>query len=82
MQEAVGTQLLLNYIGRQQGAVAQWVDLQTIFYICAEKKGYEVGGLGRDTWWRQETTETQLRLTLDEILQEARMIRQGNRGTL
>ena len=46
VQEEVGTQLAMNYIGRQQGAVAQWVELQTIFEICAGEKGYEGGGSG------------------------------------
>ena len=54
MQEAVVIQLVMNYIGRQQGAVAQWVELQTIFDMCAGDKGYEGGGLRRDVWWLQE----------------------------
>ena len=74
--------MAMNYIGIQQGAVAQLVELQTIFEICAGEKGYEGGGLGRDTWWRKEATETQLRLTLDKILQETRRMHYGNMDTL
>ena len=53
--------------------------LQTIFDMCAGEKGYEGGGLMRDAWWHQEVVETQLRTTLDEILQEARRRQQGKR---
>ena len=72
MQETVGNQLVMNYIWIQQGTVAQWVELQTLFEMCAGEKGYGRGGLRRDAWWRQEAVETHLRTTLDEILEEAR----------
>ena len=37
MQEALGTQLAMNYIGRKQGTVAQWVDLKKLF-ICVQER--------------------------------------------
>ena len=42
---------------------------------------YEGGGHMSDTWWRQETPETQLRATLEEISQESGRGWQGERIT-
>ena len=70
MQEVVGTKLVITYIGRQQATVSQWVALQPIFEVCTGEKGYEGGGLRRDTLWRQEAAEKQLRETLAEAREE------------
>ena len=35
VREAAGTQLVMTYIGRQQGMVSQWVALRPIFEVCA-----------------------------------------------
>ena len=66
VQEAAGNQLVMTYIGRQQGTVAQWVELWQIFEVCSGDNGYEGGGLSRDAWWFQEVKEIQLRTTLDK----------------
>ena len=73
VQEAVGTQSAMTYIGRIQGTVAQWVALHPIFEVCAREAGYEGGGCRRVALWRQDAAETQIRETLEEILRETRL---------
>ena len=41
--------------------------------------GYEGGGRRRDTWWRQEAPETQLRATLEDMSREAKRRGRGER---
>ena len=42
--QASGTEPLRDYINKRQVMVAEWVDLQPIFEVCAKEIGYEVGG--------------------------------------
>ena len=48
--QAEGTKPLREYIKRRQATVAEWVDLQTIFEVCAKEKGYEGGKGFREQW--------------------------------
>ena len=50
MQELAGTQSVMNYIGRQQATVSQWVELKPIFEVYAGEKGHRGGGLRREAW--------------------------------
>ena len=43
VQEAVVMQSLMDYIGRRQATVVQWVVLRPIFEVCAGEKDYERG---------------------------------------
>ena len=70
----------MTYIGRIQRTVTQWVDLRTIFKMCARLNGYEEGERRKEAWWRQEVVETYLREALEEILREARRGRQGEKN--
>ena len=67
----------MTYIGIRQATLAQWVALRPIFEVCTGEKGYEGGGLRRDTLWRQEAAEKQLRETLAEAREERSKRRQG-----
>ena len=40
VQEAAGTQSVMNYIGRHQATVSQWVALYQLFEVCARETGY------------------------------------------
>ena len=66
IQEAVGTHSDSIYIEQRKATVAQWVALRPLFEVCERKTGYEGGGWRRKVWWRQEATEKQLRVTLEE----------------
>ena len=81
MREAAGTQLFTTYTRKGHGAVAQWVALRTIFEVFTREMGYRGGGRRRDAWWRQEAPETHIRENLEEILQESRRSRWGERKT-
>ena len=72
----------MNYIGRLQATVAQWVALCPIFEAYTEDNGYEGGGSRREAWWRQEAIEKQLWATLPGISLEAkRRRREGENVT-
>ena len=65
-----GKQSEMNYIGRQQSIVAQWVALGPIFEVCAGETGYEESGRRREAWWRKDVTKKQLQETLAGVSQE------------
>ena len=68
---------------RRQATVADWVTLWNIFDICVRDMGNEGGGVLWVPWWRQEASENQLRVTVESILEVARLRRQqeiGRRG--
>ena len=48
VQEEVGTQSVITYIGRRQATVAHRLVLHPIFELCAGGKGYEGGERSRD----------------------------------
>ena len=57
--------------------------LWLIFDVCVIEMGNEGGGILWVPWWRQETAENQLRVTVESILEVARLQRQqeiGRRG--
>ena len=56
VQEAVGTQSDMTYIGRQKATMTQWVALRPLFEVCARDKGYEGGRRRGKAWWHQEAT--------------------------
>ena len=81
--QATGENPLRGYIERRQAAVAEWVDLQLLFEVCAEETGFDGGGRAREQWWRQIAVKRQLKTTLKYILEAARELRQrefGRRG--
>ena len=51
--QATGENPLRGYIERRQAAVAEWVDLQLLFEVCAEETGFDGGGRAREQWWHQ-----------------------------
>ena len=53
VREAEGMQTDMTYIRRWQETVAQWVALHPLFEVFARDKGYEGGGLRRESWWLQ-----------------------------
>ena len=80
VREALDNQSSTNYIRRRKGVVAQWVALRPIFKVCAMEKFCDGEGIRRDTWWRKEAPETQLRENLEEMSWEARRRRRGKRN--
>ena len=73
----------MTYIWRRQATVAESVALWLIFDVCVREMGNEGGGRLWVPWWRQETAENQLRVTVESILEVARLQRQqeiGRRG--
>ena len=54
--------------------VADWVAIRPIFEVCAKETEYEGGGRLREPWWWQADAEQQLKATLKEILEEARVV--------
>ena len=72
VQKANGKQSEMTYIGRQKATVAQGVELQPIFEVCAGEKVYEGGGRSREAWWRQEATDKQLWATLVGVSRESK----------
>ena len=56
--------MAMTYTCIRQATVAQWVELLSIFKVCAGEKGYERGGRSREAWWRQKVTEKKIRATL------------------
>ena len=78
--QGAGTQLIQNYLERRKATVAEWVALRSIFEVCARETGYGGGGNTRNPRLRQEAAEKQLRVMLEEILEEARERRQQESG--
>ena len=85
--KAEETQDVRTYINRRQATVDQWVALCPIFLIFAKQEiGYKYGGPRRPTWWRRTAADAQLRVTLEDISEEARerrrqeSRRRGRRG--
>ena len=80
--EAAGTHLADTYIGRIKGTMAQLVALRPILEIYARKKGFEGGRSHiRNALWNEEAPETQFKVTLEDILREAKRRRQRERDT-
>ena len=61
---------------RRQETVAELVAPWPIFDVCVREMGNEGGGILWVPWWRQEATENQLRVTVESILEVARLRRQ------
>ena len=77
MLKTAGNQDTRIYIDRRQATVAQWVSLSPIFEVfLQQEKDYEGGGQRLPPWWRQTAVKDQLRVMLEEILEEARYCRQ------
>ena len=53
---------------------------RTIFDVCAQETGYEGGGRLWVPWWRQKVAEDQLRVTVEAILEAARVWRRQEYG--
>ena len=81
MREVAGTQSSTTYIIQRQGTLAQCVELLPIFEVYTRDTGYEGGGCRRDSWWRKEAPETQLRATLEETSREDKMRRHRKSNT-
>ena len=62
--------------------MAEWVATHNCFDVCAQETGYEGGERLRVPWWRQKVAEDQLRVTLEEILEAARVWRQQEYGRI
>ena len=62
-----GTQSLKTYVDRREATLEDWVALRTIFDVSTQETGYEGGGRLRVIWWRQESEENQLRVTVEAI---------------
>ena len=62
--------------------MAEWVATWPIFDVCARETGFEGGGRLRVPWWRQKAAEDQLRVTMEAILEAARVRRrqESSRG--
>ena len=61
--------------------MAQWVALRPIFKVCRQQETrYENGGWRQLPWWQQKVADYQLRLTLEDILEEAREQRHQESG--
>ena len=60
VQESLGSQSVMAYIGRTHETVAQWMEMCPIFDVCENETGYEGEGKLREPWWRQEAEEKQL----------------------
>ena len=58
--QAAGTEPLREYIDKRQEAVAEWVDLRTIFEVYKMDLVYAGGGRLRELWWHQKAAEKQL----------------------
>ena len=70
--QGAGTQLLQTYIDRSQETMVDWVALQPFFYLCARETGYDRGRNLQETWRIQASSEKQLRVTLEYILDASR----------
>ena len=57
--------------------MAQWVALLPLFELCVSETGYKGGGRRREVWWRQEATEKQLWVTLEDSREAKRVRRSG-----
>ena len=77
VRETTGTQSDTTDTGKRQGIVAQWVALWQIFEVSTRETNFEEGGRRRDAWCHQETAESQITETLEEIFQEFRRRRRG-----
>ena len=55
--------------------MVEWVDLQPIFDVCARETVYEGGKNIRVTWWRQVEEEKYMKVTVEDILAVARVLR-------
>ena len=65
-----------------QGTMTQLVALRPILEIYARKKGFEGGRSHiRNALWNEEAPETQFKVTLEDILREAKRRRQRERDT-
>ena len=78
--QGVGTQTLRTYVDRRQATVVKWVSARPVFDVCARDTGYEGGGRLRAPWWRQKVEEDQLRVTVEAILEAARVRRRQESG--
>ena len=65
--------MLRTYVDRRQATVAEWVALWPIFGVCVREMGNEGGGILWVPWWSQESAENQLRVTVEYILERARV---------
>ena len=52
--------------------MAKWVALWPIFEVCARETGYDRGRNLQETWRIQASSEKQLRVTLEYILDASR----------
>ena len=68
--------MLITYVYRRQETVAEWVVARTILDVCSIDTGYKGGGRLRVMWWRKKAEEYQIRVTVEAILEEARVRRQ------
>ena len=50
VQESLGSQSVMAYIGRTHETVAQWMEMCPIFDVCVRETIYEEGGLRRGAW--------------------------------
>ena len=60
--------------------MAEWEATHNCFYVWAQETGYEGGGRLRVPWWRQKVAEDQLRVTVEAILEAARVWRRQEYG--
>ena len=75
-----GTRTIWTYVDGLQAKVAKWVSARPVFDVCAIYTGYEGGGRLRAPWWRQKVEEDQLRVTVEAILEAARVRRRQESG--
>ena len=68
--------MLITYVYRRQETVAEWVVARTILDVCSIDTGYKGGGRLRVLWWRKKAEEYQIRVTVEAILEAARLRRQ------
>ena len=71
MLQASGTKPLRKYIDKRQAEVAEWVDLQTIFEVCAKDVEYKGGRKLREPWCWKAAADQQVEVMLKNILAEA-----------